>query len=157
MSLLTPINCCSEDVLVKPVVIPELELSNIERQIFAAHFVERANHAALEDRPEAFDDLGMNRTDDVLAVDMINGRVRIFLFSASEAKTHLSQRLEAVELGETIVITRHGRAIARLIPRAGQRRAEIKSVIEDIESLRRSMPKSSPSEIQSLIGEGRKY
>jgi prevent-host-death family protein len=35
---------------------------------------------------------------------------------ASETKTHLPQLLDDVELWETIVITRHGRAIARLVP-----------------------------------------
>jgi prevent-host-death family protein len=49
---------------------------------------------------------------------------------ASEAKTHLSQLLDAVERGETIVITRQGRAIARLVPEVNQRQAEIKSAIE---------------------------
>jgi len=76
---------------------------------------------------------------------------------ASEAKTHLPQILDAVERGETIVITRHGRAIARLVPEVSQRQAEIKSAIENIKNLRRSLPKLSSSEIQSLIGEGRKY
>ena len=32
---------------------------------------------------------------------------------ASEAKTHLPQLLDEVERGETIVITRHGRPVAR--------------------------------------------
>ncbi|MCW7538378.1 type II toxin-antitoxin system prevent-host-death family antitoxin [Aquabacterium sp. A7-Y] len=35
---------------------------------------------------------------------------------AFEAKTHLSALLERVEQGEEIVITRHGRPIARLAP-----------------------------------------
>jgi hypothetical protein len=51
----------SEDVSVLPIVITELELCNIKRHIFAAHFVECADHAALEDRPESFDGLGMDR------------------------------------------------------------------------------------------------
>jgi prevent-host-death family protein len=33
-----------------------------------------------------------------------------------EAKTHLPQLLERVEHGEIIVITRHGKAVARLVP-----------------------------------------
>lgn len=33
-----------------------------------------------------------------------------------EAKTHLSKLLEQVEAGEEIVIARHGRPIARLVP-----------------------------------------
>jgi hypothetical protein len=52
-SILTSINCVSEDIRVPPIVITELELCNIERHIFPAHFVERADAAALEDRPEA--------------------------------------------------------------------------------------------------------
>jgi len=35
-----------------------------------------------------------------------------------EAKTHLSALLERVERGEEITITKHGRAVARLVPRA---------------------------------------
>jgi hypothetical protein len=68
--------CCSENVSVPPVIIAELELGNIERHIFAAHFVECADHAALEDRPEPFDCLSVNCADDVLASRMVNGRVR---------------------------------------------------------------------------------
>jgi prevent-host-death family protein len=33
-----------------------------------------------------------------------------------EAKTHLSRLLERVEAGEEIVIARHGRPVARLVP-----------------------------------------
>jgi prevent-host-death family protein len=44
---------------------------------------------------------------------------------ASEAKTHLPQLLDEVERGETIIITRHGRPIARIIPEAHRRQQEI--------------------------------
>jgi prevent-host-death family protein len=36
--------------------------------------------------------------------------------SVAEAKAHLSELLNAVEAGEEIVITRHGRAVARVSP-----------------------------------------
>jgi len=40
---------------------------------------------------------------------------------AFEAKNKLSQLLDSVERGEEVVITRHGKAVARLIPdRPGQ-------------------------------------
>lgn len=43
-----------------------------------------------------------------------------------EAKTHLSKLLERVEAGEEIVIARHGKPVARLVPeqrkRVGKRR-----------------------------------
>lgn len=35
---------------------------------------------------------------------------------AFEAKTHLSTLLERVSRGEEVLITRHGKAIARLVP-----------------------------------------
>ncbi|MBI5119385.1 MAG: type II toxin-antitoxin system Phd/YefM family antitoxin [Rhodospirillales bacterium] len=35
---------------------------------------------------------------------------------AFEAKTHLSSLLEQVSKGETVVITRHGNAVAKLVP-----------------------------------------
>ena len=72
----------SENIRVLPIVIAELELSDIERHIFAAHFVERTDHAALEDRPEAFDGLGMNGADDVLASSVVNGGVREIFIEA---------------------------------------------------------------------------
>jgi prevent-host-death family protein len=40
-----------------------------------------------------------------------NNHVGIF-----DAKTNLSQLIDRVELGETIVITRHGMPVARLVP-----------------------------------------
>jgi len=55
---------------------------------------------------------------------------------ASEAKAHLPQLLDAVEHGETIVITRHGRAIARLVPEAQRRQEDIDRAIAGIEGLR---------------------
>ncbi|TXL00307.1 hypothetical protein BMR02_05915 [Methylococcaceae bacterium HT1] len=33
-----------------------------------------------------------------------------------EAKTHLSQLLEQIEAGEDVIIARHGKPVARLIP-----------------------------------------
>jgi prevent-host-death family protein len=52
---------------------------------------------------------------------------------AYEAKTHLPALLERVERGERFTITRHGRAVARLVP--------LEDVAEDasrlIEELRR--------------------
>ena len=35
---------------------------------------------------------------------------------AYEAKTHLPRLLDEVERGRTVVITRHGRPVARLVP-----------------------------------------
>ena len=64
---------------VLPVVVAELELRDIEREIFRADLVEGADNATLNERPEALDGFGVNRTNDVLADGVINDSVRVFL------------------------------------------------------------------------------
>ncbi len=55
---------------------------------------------------------------------------------AFEAKTHLSALLERVERGEEVLITRHGRAVARLVPAMAADRAEVRAVIGKLKELR---------------------
>ena len=76
---------------------------------------------------------------------------------ASEAKTHLPQILDDVERGETVVITRHGRAIARIVPEAHLRQAEIDKAIENIKALRQGAGKIALDELLSARHEGHKY
>ncbi|MFZ2871651.1 type II toxin-antitoxin system Phd/YefM family antitoxin [Zavarzinia sp.] len=76
---------------------------------------------------------------------------------SSEAKTHLPQLLDAVERGETIVITRHGRAIARLVPEVEGRAAEVRKAMERIEAFRQTMPRLTVEDILSARHEGHKY
>ncbi|MCI0466169.1 MAG: type II toxin-antitoxin system prevent-host-death family antitoxin [Beijerinckiaceae bacterium] len=73
---------------------------------------------------------------------------------ASEAKTHLPRLLDEVERGETIIITRHGRAIARLVPEAGRRREEIAKALAELEELRKTMPRLSIGEMHAARHEG---
>jgi hypothetical protein len=58
----------SENIGIAAVIISELKLREIKRHIFGAHLVEHADHAAFEDRSEAFDGVGVKRTDNVLLV-----------------------------------------------------------------------------------------
>lgn len=53
-------------------------------------------------------------------------------FGAFEAKTHFSTLLEDVAHGEHIVITKHGRPIARIIPFSGSSRDRISQTIRRI-------------------------
>src|SRR5205085_702691 len=80
--------------------------------------------------------------------------------AASEAKAHLSELLDAVERGEMIAITRHGRRIARIVPEADRRRREIEEAMADIEALRQEIRARSgllsAEEIRSSIHEGHK-
>ena len=76
---------------------------------------------------------------------------------ASAAKTHLPQILDEVERGETIVITRHGRAIARLVPEAQQRQTEIDQAIAGLGGLRRRVGRNTVTELLSARHEGHRY
>jgi prevent-host-death family protein len=76
---------------------------------------------------------------------------------ASEAKTRLPQLLDEVERGETIVITRHGRAIARIVPEAHRRQQEIDRAIEEIKQLQKRTGEMTVEEILSALHEGHKY
>jgi prevent-host-death family protein len=76
---------------------------------------------------------------------------------ASDAKAHLPQLLDDVERGETIVITRHGRAIARIVPEAERRQEEIDRAIESIKGVGRRVGKITLDELLSARHEGHKY
>ncbi len=80
---------------------------------------------------------------------------------ASEAKARLSQLLDEVERGETVVITRHGRAVARIIPEAQRRQHEIAAALDNIKALGKEIAREngpvSIEEIVSSIHEGHKY
>jgi prevent-host-death family protein len=76
---------------------------------------------------------------------------------ASEAKTHLPQLLDEVERGEIIVITRHGRAVARLVPEAERHQEEIDKAIESIRALRQRTGRITVEELLSARHEGHKY
>lgn len=57
---------------------------------------------------------------------------------ATEAKTHLAQLLSAVERGETIAITRHGKLVAHLTPAEKQDYAARKEAVERFKAWRAS-------------------
>ena len=75
---------------------------------------------------------------------------------ASEAKTHLPRLLDEVERGETLIITRHGRAIARLVPEVDQKREDIRRAIAEMKAARKGAGKMTAEEILSARDEGRR-
>ncbi len=75
----------SEDVVIVPVIITQLELGNIQMQVLFADLVESADAAAFDQRPEALDRVGLNGTNNKFASAVIDGRVRIFLAKSSAA------------------------------------------------------------------------
>jgi prevent-host-death family protein len=74
---------------------------------------------------------------------------------ASEAKTHLLRLLDDVERGETLVLTRHGRRIARLVPERNRRQEEIDEALATIRSLRGGNGQVTVEELLSARDEGR--
>jgi transposase-like protein len=60
MENLNSLNRRSENVVIKAVIIAELELSDIEREILGADLVERADDTALEDAPKALNRLSVD-------------------------------------------------------------------------------------------------
>lgn len=76
---------------------------------------------------------------------------------ASEAKARLAELLSEVERGRTIRITRHGKPIARLVPEAEIRRAEIAEALSELRALVRQFGKAPLNEVLATIHEGHKY
>ena len=75
---------------------------------------------------------------------------------AYEAKTHLPKLLERVEKGERFVITRHGRAVAELIPANRHDPERIRNAIENLKTFQRTHSLGGLS-VRKMIKEGRKY
>jgi prevent-host-death family protein len=75
---------------------------------------------------------------------------------ASVAKARLAELLDEVERGETIVITRHGRAIARLVPDEEAKRAAARQAMAEIKEMRKHAGRATVEEILAWRDEGRK-
>jgi prevent-host-death family protein len=73
---------------------------------------------------------------------------------AFEAKTHLSELLAAVEAGETVTITRRGKAVARLVPVPGERSDRLAALMR-LRSLGAGVGVTA-AEILSMRDEGRR-
>lgn len=73
-----------------------------------------------------------------------------------EAKTHLSKLVERVEQGEEITLTRHGRAVAKLVPAPEARAALVDDLMLRFAELRKKQRLDGIT-IRELIDEGRRY
>jgi prevent-host-death family protein len=77
--------------------------------------------------------------------------------AASDAKARLSELLDKVEKGATVVITRRGRPVARLVPESERRQKDIDEAIASMKARGRRNGKISIAEILSARHEGHKY
>lgn len=76
---------------------------------------------------------------------------------AAKAKAHLSELLDNVERGETLVITRRGRPIARIVPESSGRQREVDKAIAEIKELRKRTGTITFEELRAARDEGRRY
>jgi prevent-host-death family protein len=80
--------------------------------------------------------------------------------TAFEAKTRFGELLERVSKGEEVVITRHDKPVARLIPEGAQRLDTVKRSVQGLRDLqqrirRRTKTNLSDREVRAAIDEGR--
>lgn len=75
---------------------------------------------------------------------------------AFAAKTNLSTLLEEVSRGETILITKRGTPVARLVPPSTPDRARATEAREALRRLRRRVGRSTAAEILAMRDEGRR-
>lgn len=74
-----------------------------------------------------------------------------------EAKTHLPALLERVAHGESILITRHGQAVAMLVPPQNGRKNQIRDAVRKMRELRKGVTLGSDLTIRQLIEKGRRF
>jgi prevent-host-death family protein len=75
-----------------------------------------------------------------------------------EAKTHFSRLLQRVAEGEEIIITRHDRPVARLVPAERPSREHVAAIFRQMDALRQSLPKSKDKgTLKDLINQGRRF
>jgi prevent-host-death family protein len=80
--------------------------------------------------------------------------------TAFEAKTRFGELLDRVAKGEEVVITRHDKAVARLVPEGAQRSDEVRRSVDGLRDLqerirRRSKGRLSNREVRAAIEQGR--
>jgi prevent-host-death family protein len=74
----------------------------------------------------------------------------------STAKAQLSDLIDEVERGETVVITRHGKPVARLMREEDGRRADALKAMAEVKELRKTAGRATVEEILAWRNEGRK-
>lgn len=78
---------------------------------------------------------------------------------AFEAKTKLAELLDKVEAGESVTITRHGKAVAQLVAvKSNDDRVRLRALVDEIKRSRigRGKPAGPGTTIPELIKSGRR-
>lgn len=75
----------------------------------------------------------------------------------SDAKARLSELLDEVEAGETLIITRHGKPVAQVSPASNEREAQRRAAMRAILDMQKTAPGATQEEIREWINEGRRF
>ena len=78
------------------------------------------------------------------------------MIGAYEAKTHLGRLLERVARGEHLIITRHGKPVAQLIPVTADRQRARQAAARIVER-RRHLKRAPLAELMATTHEGHRY
>ncbi len=83
--------------------------------------------------------------------------------TAFDAKTRFGELLERVARGEEIVITRHDKVVARIVPEGQPSLAKIQAAVTGLQALRtkirtrsRGLKPLTDADVRSAIAEGRR-
>jgi prevent-host-death family protein len=83
-------------------------------------------------------------------------------FSSSQARNHLGELLDRVAHGEEIVITRHDKPVARIVPEGGKSLEKVRQAVANMRAHREQMARRkgfkplTDKEIRDAINEGRR-
>ncbi len=82
--------------------------------------------------------------------------------TALEAKTRFGELLDRVAHGEEIIITRHEKPVARIVPEGGRNLKEVRSAVTRLRDLQKEIRAGSKgkatlsdAEVRAAIDEGR--
>ena len=82
--------------------------------------------------------------------------------TAFEAKTRFGQLLQRVARGEEVIITRHEKPVARLVPEGGRNLDAVRQAVAELRQLggqiaarNKGKPKLTAAQVKSWIEEGR--
>ena len=85
------------------------------------------------------------------------------IVTALEAKTRFGKLLDRVSRGEEVVVTRHDKPVARIIPEGGVSQRAVRAAVASLRELRASIAKRrrgkarvTATRIKALIEEGRR-
>ena len=83
--------------------------------------------------------------------------------TAFEAKTRFGELLERVGRGEEIVITRHDKVVARIVPEGTRSLEQVRQAVDDLHRLRQDISRRtkgrttlSDADVRSAIEHGRR-